>query len=393
MPMDQLGVGIIGTGFMGSCHAQAYLAAGHMFETGLRAKLVCVADNAPGAAQAAAERFGFERATTEWKELVAAADVNVVSITTPNFMHKEMALAAIEAGKHVWCEKPLALNARDAKELADAARSTGAICLGGYNYLRSPAVLYAKRLIEEGELGAIASIRAIFDEDYMASPAVPYSWRCRNKLAGSGAVGDMASHVVSLVQFLAGPITEVSAVTRTFIEKRPRPVAGEGREDRSGKAAVDWDHLEPVENEDVIEVLLKLESGAIGHLGSSRIAWGRKNGLDFELTGSSGALRFTQERFNEIQLFRPSDHQDDNGFRTIFMGPAHPPYAKFNPAVGHGMGFNELKVAEAAHLLDAISGRTSPYPDFEESYAIELVCDVMFESSDSGQWIAIVRNG
>ncbi|MEO1016841.1 MAG: Gfo/Idh/MocA family oxidoreductase [Pseudomonadota bacterium] len=389
MQSAQIGVGLIGTGFMGACHAQAYIAASHAFEPELRPALATVADNAPGAAAAAAARFGFARSTEDWRELVVSPDIELVSITTPNFMHKEMALTAIEAGKHVWCEKPLALNAADAKLLAEAAKERGVVCLGGYNYLRSPAVAFAKRLIEAGELGSIASMRALFDEDYMASPAVPFSWRCRNETAGSGAVGDMASHVVSLMRFLVGPITEVSAVMRTSIAERPAPVAGAGREDRSGQAAVDWNRMEPVENEDVVEAILRFANGAIGHLGSSRIAWGRKNGLDFEIFGSLGALRFSQERFNEIQLFRPSDRQDDNGYRTIFMGPAHPPYARFNPAVGHGLGFNELKVAEAAHLLDAIAGKCAPYPDFQEGYEIERVGDALLESADARRWVSI----
>lgn len=389
MKTNELGVGLIGTGFMGVCHAQAFLACGHIFEPALRPRLIAVADNAPGAAQAAAERFGFLRATDDWHELIDAEDVDLVSITTPNFMHKEMALAAIAAGKHVWCEKPLALNAADAKELADAARTRGVTCLGGYNYLRSPAVIFAKKLIEDGELGEVTSMRAIFDEDYMASPAVPFSWRCRNEMAGSGTVGDMASHVVSLMRYLTGPITEVSAVTRTAIAQRPTAVAGAGREDRSGQAAVDWDRMATVENEDVVEAIVRFASGAIGHLGSSRIAWGRKNGLDFEVFGTNGALRFTQERFNEIQLFRPSYRFDDNGFRTILTGPAHPPYARFNPAVGHGLGFNELKIAEAAHLLDAIAGTCPPYPDFGEGHAIEQVCDAMLASAREKRWVAI----
>jgi predicted dehydrogenase len=390
--MTEIGVGLIGTGFMGECHAQAFASVGRMFEPPLQPRLEIVADAAAEPAQRCARRFGFARHTADWRALVADARVGLVSVTSPNAMHKEMALAAIGAGKHVWCEKPLAITASDARELAEAARAGGVTTLVGYNYLRSPAIQYAQRLVRNGDLGAVTYFRACFDEDYLANPAVPFSWRCERAKAGTGTLGDMGSHAISLARFLVGDIVEVSADMSTVV--RNRPVAAPG-------IAVDqFSRLDPaaaitsrqVENEDIAHAIVRFASGIMGTIATSRVAWGRKNGMDFELMGTQGMLRFTQERFNELQLFLSDPREDQNGFRTILTGPAHPPYARFNPAVGHGIGFNDLKTAEAAHFLDAIAGKTRAYPDFAEGHEVERVVEAMVESAAQHRWVA-VRDG
>lgn len=370
MGRTEIGCGVIGTGYMGACHAQALARVGHSFEPALRPELVAVADAAIAGAEAARDRFGFARATDDWRELLADPKIELVSIATPNVLHKEMALAALAAGKHVWCEKPLALTAADAKELAGAAASAGTTTLVGYNYLRSPAVAFARKLVEGGELGAVTQFRAIFDEDFMGPASFLFSWRCETALAGTGALGDMGSHLVNLAHFLVGPIAEVSAGLATAISER---------RDAEGR-------LRQVENDDVSETLVRFANGALGHLGCSRIAWGRKNGLDFELYGRQGGLRFTQERFNEIQLFRPADRADDNGFRTILTGPPHPPFARFTPGWGHGIGFNDLKVIEAAHLLQAIADGTPAWPDFTEGWRVEAVIEAIARSAATRCW-------
>ncbi|MDX6748701.1 Gfo/Idh/MocA family oxidoreductase [Geminicoccaceae bacterium 1502E] len=387
--MAEIGIGLIGTGFMGQAHALAFGAVAPIFEPPVRPRLELVADLDPAAAERTRQRHGFARATADWRTLVEDPRVGLVSVTSPNALHKEMALAAIAAGKHVYCEKPLALTAADASQLADAAEAAGVCTLVGYNYLRSPAIAYARRLVERGELGRPTCFRAIFDEDYMADPDIPHSWRVTRAQAGSGALGDMASHVVSLARFLVGGISAVAGQLGTAIRERPMPATGSGREERAQKVAVDRSHMAPVENEDLAQALLRFSCGAAGYLGSSRIAWGRKNGLDLELYGTGGALRFTQERFNELQLFRPSDHLDDNGFRTVLTGPAHPPFGRFTPAVGHGLGFNDLKVIEVAHLLAAIAGETPAFPDFREGAAIEAVCEAIERSHEQQGWVAV----
>ncbi|HVO21203.1 MAG TPA: Gfo/Idh/MocA family oxidoreductase [Anaeromyxobacter sp.] len=373
--MTEIGVGLVGTGFMGDCHAQALAAVGGLFEPALRPRLELVADVTAERAGRAARKFGFRRATTDWRALVNDPAVGLVSITSPNALHKEMALAAVAAGKHVWCEKPLALDGADAAELARAAAARGVVTLVGYNYLRSPAIQHARRLIERGELGEPTYFRACFDEDYLASPDKPFSWRCERAAAGTGTLGDMGSHALCLGRFLLGEVAEVCADMATTVARRPLPGGGE----------------RAVENEDIAHALLRFQRGVIGTVGTSRVAWGRKNGFDFEVHGTGGTLRFTQERFNELQLFLPGEPDDRNGFRTILTGPAHPPYGRFNPATGHGLGFNELKVAEAAELLAAIAGQGKAYPDFGEAAAIEAVMDAMVESTAQRRWVAVKR--
>jgi len=355
---------------MGGCHAQALLAVGHVFEPALRPRLEVVADVNEAGAEAARQRFGFARATTDWRALLADPAVQLVSITTPNILHKEMALAALAAGKHVWCEKPLALATADTAELVTAAERAGTTTLVGYNYLRSPAMSFARKLVAAGDIGELTQFRAIFDEDFMAPAAFPFSWRCETAKAGTGALGDMGSHLVNLAHFLAGSIVEVAAGLHTAIAER-QDVAG---------------RLRPVENDDVAEVLLRFANGAVGHLGCSRIAWGRKNGIDVELYGRQGGIRFTQERFNEIQLFKPSQRADDNGFRTILTGPPHPPFGRFTPGWGHGLGFNDLKTIEAAHLLDAIASGKPAWPDFAEGHRVEAVCEAIARSAETRRW-------
>jgi len=378
--MSEIGVGLIGTGFMGDCHAQAFAAVGGLFEPSLRPRLELVADLTPALAERCARKYGFRRHTTDWKALVADPAVGVVSITSPNALHKEMALAAVAAGKHVWCEKPLALGAADAEEMARAAAARGVKTLVGYNYLRSPAVQHAHRLLRQGDIGDPTYFRASFDEDYLASPDAPFSWRCERAKAGSGTLGDMGSHAISLARLLLGEVDEVCADLVTIVPRRRERGPG------GGPAAT-----REVENEDIAHALLRFGSGVKGTLATSRVAWGRKNGFDFEVFGTRGAIRFTQERFNELELYLAGEREDRSGFRRILTGPAHEPYGRFNPAAGHGLGFNELKVAEAAMLLDAIAQEGEAYPDFREGAAIEAIVDAIVESASRRCWVPVRR--
>jgi predicted dehydrogenase len=369
--MDEIGVGVIGTGFMGECHALAFAAVGPLFQPELRPRLELVADINATAAERARARFGFARASADWRELVADPAVQLVSITSPNVLHKEMALAAIAAGKHVYCEKPLALTAADARELALAAEAKGVRTLVGYNYLCSPALQHIKQLLDAGELGTLTYLRACFEEDYMADPAVPFSWRCERAKAGSGALGDLGSHAISVARLLGGPIVEVLQFGRV---EQPS-------------------ELRRVENEDIAHCLFRFGNGVLGSLTTSRTAWGRKNGPDLELYGTLGAVRYRQERFNEFELFRSSARKDDNGYRTVFCGPYHGEYGRFTPAPGHGIGFNDLKVIEVAGLLHGIAAGTRIYPDFREGWAIEAVCDAILESAVRRAWAPVEQTG
>jgi predicted dehydrogenase len=365
--MSGIGVGLIGTGFMGKCHALAFRAVPSIFEGTPAPRLEVLADVDAKVTERLAEAWGFGQWTTDWRELVRDPKVDVVAITSPNFLHQEMALAAIAAGKHVYCEKPLALDAAGARLMTEAAEAKGVRTLVGYNYLCAPALRLAKELIEAGDIGEIVHVRGTHFEDYMTDPADPATWRSRKATAGAGALGDLGSHVISLVRHLAGEIEEVQGATQTMIRERPS-LRGPGS-------------MEPVEVDDQAQALLRFESGAAGVIEASWLAAGRKMGLTVEVTGSKGAMMLNFERKNELRLFRSGETKRTHGFRTILMGPEHQPYGRFCPAPGHQLGFNDLKVIEVKGLLDAIATGTPAQPDFRAAWRIAQVVDAILLSA------------
>ena len=371
-------VGLIGAGWMGRCHALAYRAVTGVFDGGAVPVLAVVSDIDGAAAQAAAARFGFERWTDDWRTVVDDDRIDVVSIATPNAAHKEIAVAAAARGKHVYCEKPMALTLDDAEAMAAAAQQGGVRTLVGYNYVRNPAVRHAKALIDAGAIGRVAGFRGVYDEDYMADGDLPYTWRCRIADAGTGTLGDLASHLISVAHFLVGPIAAVSAVTDIVHRHRPIP-------DRPGETGA-------VENEDVAHALVRFADGATGLVSSSRVAWGRKCRLAWEITGTTGSITFDQERMNELCLFQGGEPAR-NGFKTILTGPDHPPYDRFVPAPGHGLGFNDLKVIEVDHLLSGLTGQTRLFPDFDDALMIERVIHGIVASAGTGQWVTTRPDG
>ena len=376
--MKRMGIGLIGSGFMGKCHALAFGAVGAVFAHVPHPRLEVLADATPEKARAAARQLGFARATGDWRTLVEDPAVDVVSVTTPNALHHEMALGAIAAGKHVYCEKPMGITLGQAEEMAEAAARAGVRTLIGYNYLRNPAVRHAKALIERGAIGRIIHVRGIFDEDYMADPAMPGTWRSLRGEAGLGVLGDMGCHLVAAVLDLAGPVESVLAETR-IVHRRRYPETegsagpGAGRE----------------ENEDVATALVRFRSGCDGVLSMSRSAWGRKNRLAWEVHGEAGMLAFDQERLNELHLYEARASGPEAGFRTILTGPAHPPYGEFVPAPGHGLGFNDMKVVEAEHLLRGIATDGPIHPDFGAALGIERIIYAIDESARTGARVAL----
>jgi predicted dehydrogenase len=388
MPQS-IGIGVVGTGIMGVAHAMAFRSAPTIFETALGAHLEVVADVNLPAAQKAAQRFGFKRAVASWQELVADPAVDVVSITTPNALHRDIAIAALNAGKHVYCEKPLAADLAAAEDMAAAARRAKGKSLVGYNYLHSPAIAFAKTLIVDGEIGQVSYFRGVCDEDYMADAETPYSWRCRHDMAGLGALGDLASHLVSIAHDLVGPVRRLVADTRIVIPKRPVPAAGDGTERRDVKVALSGEYR-AVENEDTAHALVQFGDGIMGTLVTSRAHWGRKSHLGFEVFGSKGSILFDHERMNELQVYtKDATDAPTNGYRLIPMGPEHPFYGRFSPAKGHGIGFNDLKIIEAAHLLEGIAGKETLSPTIEDALAIEKVLHGIIASTKSGKWVEL----
>jgi predicted dehydrogenase len=363
--MQKLGVGLVGTGFMGKCHALAYRQVSALFGLPIQPILEHVVDPCLAVAEQFASQFGFKRYSIDWHALIEDKAVDIIAITTPNFLHEEMCLAALAAGKHVHCEKPLALNAASAFKMQQAAEKAGVKTIVGYNYLKSPAVQHAIQLVATGYLGKLYYIAGQYREDYLADPSKAFSWRCSKKEAGSGALGDLGCHLISLLTALAGPIKSLTAAAQTVI-----PI-------RDGRT---------VENEDQLQALLTFENGVQGIFSTSRIGWGRKMGLELEVTGERGTIVFNQEAMNELRVYtKPlSGQMKNDGFKTFLMGPEHPDYSHFCPAPGHGLGYNDLKMIEVKDFLCAIHNNESAYPSFADGYEIELVSEAMLRSADSG---------
>lgn len=359
---------------MGRAHAIAFASAAAVFDLPSQPRLEVLADIDESTARQAASALGFARSTGDWRELVADPLVDVVDITSPNLLHAEIALAAIGAGKHVYCEKPLAPTAAEAKVMADAAAAAGVKTMVGFNYLKNPITQLAKDIIESGEIGEVFGFEGRHYEDYMLDPETLVSpWRFDPR-SGDGALADLGSHAISLARFLMGPIESVSADRRTVIGQRTDGTGGTFR----------------VEVADEVTALLRFASGASGTMGASWIASGKKMGLGFEVRGTRGSLAVDFERFNELELYTTNQASGRDGFTRILAGPAHADYADFVPAPGHQLGFNDLKAIEVRDLIVGLTeadGR--PWPDFAEGWEVQRVVDTIIESARTGQWVQI----
>ncbi|MBL6622064.1 MAG: Gfo/Idh/MocA family oxidoreductase [Alphaproteobacteria bacterium] len=371
--MTEIGVGVIGTGFMGKAHSIAYSASASVFGTGLRPKLEIVCDLSPQRASQRATDLGFSRYTDKWQEVVEDPAVQLVSVCTPNDTHAEIAIAALARGKNVWCEKPMSTSLADSAAMAEAADSAKAHTIIGYNYTKNPAVTHARRLVEEGRIGRISGFFCRYDVDNEADGARPWSWRMSRASSGTGANGDVLSHVISIAHFLTG--SEICRVVGDMAIVHP-----ERRDPNSP------DSLKNVDNDDMIAALVHFENGVHGHIGASRVTWGRKCGLRWELHGTEGTICFDQERLNELQLFTRGDDLAMAGFRTLLTGPQHPPYAAFLPNGGHSLGYMDVKICELHDLLSAIETGKPVWPDFQAGLKIEKVMDAVDRSALSGKW-------
>ena len=370
-----LKAGLIGSGFMGRAHAIALHGVAPTFGADYAVECTILADHPIDRAQKAADSLRFQRASGDWRELVADPSIDVIDICTPNYLHAEMALAAVAAGKHVYCEKPLALDIKQSIAVTEAAQRAGVCNAVGFNYICNPMMQVAREMILAGEIGEIVNFRGSYLEDYMGDPRVPFSWRCERRYAGAGALADLGSHLINMAHFLLGPIARVSGVTRTVHKQRQQP---DGT-------------VRNVENEDVAQALVEFNSGVPGTMEISRIATGYKCGLAVQIQGSRGTLVFDQERMNELKLYRTDDASGRRGFRTILAGPEHPDYAAFCPASGHGLGINDLKVIEVRNLIRAIRTRSSASPDFAEGLRVQKVMTAVELAAQQGGWIVPER--
>ncbi len=380
-----MNVAMIGGGFMGKAHAMAYASMPMFFwpAPAIPHRKVVV-DITDGMAQEARLRYGFEEASSDWRAVVNRPDIDVVDICTPNNVHAEIAIEAARAGKHIICEKPLARTVEEARAMHDAVKAAGVIHMVAFNYRRTPAVALAKKYIEEGRIGRILNFRGTYLQDWSADPDSPLSWRFQKKIAGSGTVGDIATHVVDLAHYLVGPIAEVNAITTTYNKTRPLQ---QGGVDKLGAAekATDVERGE-VDVDDEVISMLRFEGGAIGSLEATRNAYGRNNFITLEIHGTKGSIHFNYERRDELQVMFADDPADARGFRTVYTGPAHPYGNGLWPIPGLGIGYSETKIVECYDFFSAIAKNRQPSPNFEDGWLTELVADALIRSGETGLW-------
>lgn len=387
--MRKLNIAMIGGGFMGKAHSLAYAGMPMFFwPAPAIPHRKTVVDITEGMAMSAAARYGFENYSTDWRTVIEDPEIDIIDIVTPNDSHAEIAIAAAQAGKHILCEKPLARNAEEAKRMYDAVKIAGVKNMVAFSYRRTPAVVLAKKYIDEGAIGKILNFRGTYLQDWSADPNSPLSWRFNKSLAGSGALGDIATHVVDLARYLVGEIAEVMGVTNTWIKERP---VQSGGVDKLGtmKAAGDV-RKEAVDVDDEVSTLIRFANGAAGSIEATRNAWGRHNFITFEIHGELGSLVFNYERRDELMVCFSSDPDDRRGFRTIYTGPAHPYGDALWPIPALGIGYGETKIIEAHDFIHSIVNDTEVSPNFYDGYRISVIADSILESASTGRWIQTI---
>ena len=378
----KLGIGVVGLGWMGRVHTASYRRlVEHFPELGVEPRLVIASDLSADRREHA-ERIGFEATTEDWRAVVEHPEVEAVSVTTPNAMHREVALAAIAAGKHVWVEKPVGRGLDDTLAVADAAERAGVVSGVGFCYRFAPAVQHAKRLIEAGEIGDVNHYRGVFLADYANRPDAAASWRFFRADAGSGALGDLMAHVVDMTHHLVGPIARLSGRTATMIPRRPPLPAGSG----THFSRVETDELVDVDNEDWAAALVELDGGAVGSLEASRVIVGPHVAMRFEVHGTRGAVAWELERMNELERFQLAEDGEDEGYMRVVAGAQHPDFAAFQPGAGVPMGYDDLRVLEARTFVAAVARGEQDAPGLAEMVATARVLDAIERSAQSGAW-------
>ena len=364
--MKEIGIGIVGGGYMGKAHAVAMSAVGAVFNTNLRPRLEMVCGSSPKTSKKYCEAYGFKRAANTWEELVKDKKVEAVIIASPQSTHLKIALMALSLGKPVFCEKPLGVNVEDGKKMVAAAEKSGAVNMMGFNYIRTPASQFVRKLISEGEIGDITWFRGEHTEDFYSDPNIPATWRATG--LENGTMGDLAPHMINAALAIMGPIKSLSADVATVHSNRP------------GGA---------VDNDDHAQMMCTFKNGAMGHLYFSRIATGRKMGYAYEIHGTKGAIRFDQEDQNAIWLYKSDENPEKQGFKKILTGPHHPDYEPFCQGPGHGTGYQDQIIIEARDFLRAIETSSEIWPSFRDGLEVSNVVAACHRSSSTKTWIDV----
>jgi predicted dehydrogenase len=373
--VSNVNVALIGYAFMGRAHSNAYRQVTPFFSPSLTPRLKVLCGRSRPNVEAAAKQLGWEEVSTDWEAVIARKDIDIVDIATPGDLHAPIAIAAAKAGKVVFCEKPLANTVKDAERMLAAVTKAGVLHMLCHNYRRVPAVMLAQHLIAEGRLGEIRHFRGTYLQDWITDPKLPLLWRFDKKQAGSGALGDIAAHVVDLARYLVGEITEVAGDLRTFIKERPLP----GKPGKTGPVTVD----------DAAAAVVRFANGAMGTIEATRLAPGRKNHNRFEINGSKGSVAFDLERMNELELYLESDPKGTRGFRTILVTESDHPFVKAWWPPGHIIGYEHTFTHTVFDLLEAIADNRLPEPNFADGVKNQRVLDAIERSAKTRKWTAI----
>jgi predicted dehydrogenase len=385
-----IGVGLISVGWMGQLHSRAYSALPVMYpELGIKPRLIVAADTNPERAQYAVDVLGYERGVTDYHDVLADPEVEVVSICAPNFLHAEIGAAAAAAGKAFWIEKPVGRSAEETQAVVDAADSAGVETAVGFNYRNAPAIEYARKIIAEGKLGRINNVRGAFFADYSAEPNGALSWRFIRNLAGSGVLGDLLGHLTDLAHYVVGPIDSVAATTKVVYEERPKLPMGQA----THFAVVENGEMAPVENEDYAGLLVRFApdavgAGAVGTLEASRVTVGPRAEYSLEVYGTEGSLRWNFERMNELELALGYDGPHV-GFTRVMAGPDFGDFSHFQPGAGTSMGYDDFKVIEAKKFLLSYVGQDSAHADVHDALAANRVVYAGERAAESRAWVDV----
>ncbi len=378
-------VAMIGYGFMGAAHSQAWRTAPRVFDLPDDIEMAIIVGRNPEAVADAAAKWGWQESATDWRDIVTRDDIDIVDIVTPGHSHHEIAIAALKAGKHVRCEKPLANSGEDAEAMAEAARESSAKAMLGFTYRRVPALTRARDLIAEGKVGNVQQVRAAYRQDWLVDPEAPLSWRLQKDLAGHGALGDIGAHAIDLVQFLTGlSVTKVSGIIDTIVKERPVET------ERVGIAGKGGDEKAPVTVDDVAIFTGRLENGALAAFEATRFATGRKNELSVEISGDKGAIAFNLESLNELHVYDLTADELGQGFtRVLVTEPGHPYLEGWWPT-GHMLGYEHAFSHQVKDFVDAIANDTTPTPTFDDGVQVQRVLDaVEVSSDDDSRWVQI----
>ncbi|MEU4333776.1 Gfo/Idh/MocA family oxidoreductase [Micromonospora lupini] len=381
----ELRIGMVGYAFMGAAHSQAWRTVNRVYDLPARARMALICGRDTPKVAEAADRLGWDAYTTDWRDLINRDDIDVVDVCTPGDSHAEIALAALAAGKHVLCEKPLANTVAEARAMtaaADTARAAGVRSMCGFNYRRVPAVTMMRQMVADGRLGVIRHVRAVYLQDWIVDPQFPLVWRLQKDRAGSGALGDIGAHIIDLTQFVVGQrITGVSAITETFVKERPLPAESSGL-----AATVDGGSAPtgPVTVDDAAVFVARLDGGALATYEASRFATGRKNALRVEINGSLGSVVFDLERLNELEFYDATRPTLEQGFNRILVTESDHPYMSAWWPPGHIIGYEHSFTHQMRDLIEAIATGTDPAPSFADALQVQLVLDAVTRSADVG---------